>query len=611
MKRQRVIEEIISSERSFLQSIDSLVNFVVIPLLHTQFVDLNAKAMPEQLTPSTRPKERRISNRLSRLSKFAGFNKPTELSLTATEHTLAFSNIREIYKLSQTIHARLNQPGISCGAVILAHKDQLSLVYETYVGNYETNLITMAKLDRRPGFSEFVQQKLKGVQLGNFCIAPVQRVPRYLMLLNELLKQTEREDPTSNELPVLKEAITSISHVCQFINQAKGHLEQVEIILDIEKKCDLDGELVKPRRRLLFDGVLMKVCRRKNKPFHFWLFNDMLMYGQKTYASGYDISHQLELDYFQVKEIEFMSNTVTRETDPALEFKSTKKSFIVVCKDEIEKMMWLNYFNQSNASIIYRATQGRHRNYSVRRNSNETSGSMSLRSKSHTKPLQAHQEHQSRHIAPLWVQDAVSKNCQKCEVVFTLFRRRHHCRLCGALVCNECSSNREYIPTENKRVRVCDSCMLRLRAYGGVVATPNDGTTVVMNPFNMMDGIVEEKEEEDGEGEGDRKGEGSGTDDDDDDDVDIEEVGADAQEVAQVVAQVFEQDGGERKLETFPTKEDLRSAHVDATARKMQPSKKKAGRGKKKGRKTGTEQLVMSNQKYAAFMTRRRRQENT
>jgi ribosomal protein L33 len=283
----------------------------------------------------------------------------------------------------------------------------------------------------------------------------------------------------------------------------------------------------------------------------------------------------------------------------------------VVCKDEIEKMMWVNYFNQSNASIIYRATQGRHRNYSVRRNSNETSGSMSLRSKSHTKPLQAHQEHQSRHIAPLWVQDAVSKNCQKCEVVFTLFRRRHHCRLCGALVCNECSSNREYIPTENKRVRVCDSCMLRLRAYGGVVATPNDGTTVVMNPFNMMDGIVEEKEEEDEGGEGDRKGEGSDTDDDDDDDVDIEEVGADAQEVAQVVAQVFEQDGGERKLETFPTKEGLRSAHVDATARKMQPSKKKAGRGKKKGRKTGTEQLVMSNQKYAAFMTRRRRQENT
>ena len=88
-------------------------------------------------------------------------------------------------------------------------------------------------------------------------------------------------------------------------------------------------------------------------------------------------------------------------------------------------------------------------------------------------------------------------------------------------------------------------------------------------------------------------------------------MGADAQEVVQVVAQVFEQGGGERKIETFPTKKDIRSAHIDNTPRNMQSSKKKGGRGKKKGRKTGTEQLVMSNQKYAAFMTRRRRQENT
>jgi hypothetical protein len=59
-------------------------------------------------------------------------------------------------------------------------------------------------------------------------------------------------------------------------------------------------------------------------------------------------------------------------------------------------------------------------------------------------------------IAPVWVPDDFSKDCQKCDVPFTLLRRRHHCRLCGALVCNECSSNRKLIPTESKPVRVCD-----------------------------------------------------------------------------------------------------------------------------------------------------------
>ena len=59
-------------------------------------------------------------------------------------------------------------------------------------------------------------------------------------------------------------------------------------------------------------------------------------------------------------------------------------------------------------------------------------------------------------IAPVWVPDDFSKDCQKCGVPFTFLRRRHHCRLCGALVCNECSSNRKLIPTESKPVRVCD-----------------------------------------------------------------------------------------------------------------------------------------------------------
>jgi hypothetical protein len=59
-------------------------------------------------------------------------------------------------------------------------------------------------------------------------------------------------------------------------------------------------------------------------------------------------------------------------------------------------------------------------------------------------------------IAPVWVPDDFSKHCQKCGVPFTFLRRRHHCRLCGALVCNECSSNRKLIPTESKPVRVCD-----------------------------------------------------------------------------------------------------------------------------------------------------------
>jgi len=72
------------------------------------------------------------------------------------------------------------------------------------------------------------------------------------------------------------------------------------------------------------------------------------------------------------------------------------------------------------------------------------------------------------HVAPLWVQDIASTKCQLCSQSFTFFVRRHHCRNCGFLVCNDCSLNRARIPTETKAVRVCDPCLVQMKHGGGV-----------------------------------------------------------------------------------------------------------------------------------------------
>ena len=42
----------------------------------------------------------------------------------------------------------------------------------------------------------------------------------------------------------------------------------------------------------------------------------------------------------------------------------------------------------------------------------------------------------------LWVSDAATKTCFGCERVFAVARRRHHCRRCGACVCDRCSGKR-------------------------------------------------------------------------------------------------------------------------------------------------------------------------
>ena len=39
----------------------------------------------------------------------------------------------------------------------------------------------------------------------------------------------------------------------------------------------------------------------------------------------------------------------------------------------------------------------------------------------------------------LWIDDNKETRCFKCKTFFNMWRRRHHCRGCGRIFCNNCS----------------------------------------------------------------------------------------------------------------------------------------------------------------------------
>lgn len=65
-------------------------------------------------------------------------------------------------------------------------------------------------------------------------------------------------------------------------------------------------------------------------------------------------------------------------------------------------------------------------------------------------------------VSGRWVEDAAAKTCAKCERVFSLVNRRHHCRVCGEIFCHACSRTRMVLATNPgeipRRQRVCDPC---------------------------------------------------------------------------------------------------------------------------------------------------------
>ncbi|TMW57970.1 hypothetical protein Poli38472_013444 [Pythium oligandrum] len=64
----------------------------------------------------------------------------------------------------------------------------------------------------------------------------------------------------------------------------------------------------------------------------------------------------------------------------------------------------------------------------------------------------------------MWVHDGDRSHCNVCVQQFMAFRRRHHCRTCGEVVCGSCSSQRKIHLTEVNVecvTRVCSFCMIR------------------------------------------------------------------------------------------------------------------------------------------------------
>lgn len=57
-----------------------------------------------------------------------------------------------------------------------------------------------------------------------------------------------------------------------------------------------------------------------------------------------------------------------------------------------------------------------------------------------------------------WQNDGEVEVCPLCEVEFSLMQRRHHCRKCGMVMCNTCSSGRMALEEGGTVVRVCDAC---------------------------------------------------------------------------------------------------------------------------------------------------------
>jgi len=165
---------------------------------------------------------------------------------------------------------------------------------------------------------------LNGLEIGAILITPVQRLPRYVMLLQDLVKNTPLHHPDASET---KQALETMSEVTEFVNAEKRIAENMYEIMEIQNMLPSSADLLVTRDRALVKKGIIR--DHKKGEIHFFLFTDIILFTQIN--KGHQITSIVtgsqrklkekdrcrldELDPFQAK-----GNTVEAKT-PSKEWK--------------------------------------------------------------------------------------------------------------------------------------------------------------------------------------------------------------------------------------------------------------------------------------------------
>lgn len=122
-------------------------------------------------------------------------------------------------------------------------------------------------------------------------------VDRYHRQTGLVLEYTPPEHP---DHAALNEAQRAIREARDHISEAEKQRVNTDKLLAIaDSFVDLplrgSTEVAKEGRWFRREGTLLKVCRRANKSFHFWLFNDVLMYGAQVGPGHYKLHRTIDL----------------------------------------------------------------------------------------------------------------------------------------------------------------------------------------------------------------------------------------------------------------------------------------------------------------------------
>ncbi|KRZ70695.1 Protein ECT2, partial [Trichinella papuae] len=244
--------------------------------------------------------------------------------LDSAEMKLIFGNLPPIYVIHQKLHKELANliahwsEDRCIGNVWLQHADELVKAYPPFVNFYERTKETLNKCDKsKPRFHAFLKARQNRPEsnresLQELIIRPVQRLPSVILLLSELLKNT---DKANKDYQCIAKAIDALKQVLTHINEDKrkteGQVKLFDIVNEIE---NCPPYLLSSQRQFITSISVISLSHgfvKKGSQCVFYLFNDCLEVAksrQKTNGREETRTLNATLKPYKHAELLFLSN---------------------------------------------------------------------------------------------------------------------------------------------------------------------------------------------------------------------------------------------------------------------------------------------------------------
>lgn len=157
-------------------------------------------------------------------------------------------------------------------------------LYVQYVSSFDRSSNVLTALLENSDFRKWHEAvchkpELKMLRLNAFLIMPVQRVPRYELLLRELVKNTASAHPDHEGL---KDAYEMIQKVAEDINEGKRDAEAREKVSEYQELLkDQITNLAQPHRRYIDECMAVRDRGEGLQSCFLLLFNDVMLVTQR------------------------------------------------------------------------------------------------------------------------------------------------------------------------------------------------------------------------------------------------------------------------------------------------------------------------------------------